>query len=176
MAHTYLIDGYNLLHYVPRLKDLAHVHFEAARDELADLIAGFCTATNHRARIVFDGRGRRVEHAPPPHSSRGVEIVYSAGHQSADSLIERTVYKAGHRDSFVVVSADRGILDTCQHMGAFVMRPENFMRTLREAELTLRRDVQTERGTNSNSPLEDRLGEGSLDELKRLREKLDNET
>lgn len=173
MASTYVIDGYNLLHYVPRLKDLAHVHFEAARDELADLVAGFCTASGHRARIVFDGRGRQAEQANPPHASRGVEIVYAAGHQSADAFIERMVYESGHRETFVVVSADRGILDTCQHMGAFVMRPENFLTSVREAQTLLRRDVETERRANSETALQDRLEGPSLEALKRLRDSLD---
>jgi len=172
MASTYLIDGYNLIHYEPKLKQAVRSDFEGSRDALAALIIAFCGATGHRAKIIFDGRGRHPQSMTPALSGEGVEVIYGSGHLSADAVIERMVYQAPDPQQFIVVSGDRGIIDTCQHMGAFIMRPENFLRQVHEAQTDMKRAVE-ERTGHGAAQFGDRLDDTSLERLKAIKKRLD---
>jgi predicted RNA-binding protein with PIN domain len=144
---------------------------EGARDALVEQIVRFCGATGDKARVVFDGRGKQTE-------SRkvfgGVEVVYSPGKASADSVIERAVYGLKNRQVGVVVTADRGIRDLCGGMGAVLVRPDAFLAMLTE----LGEDVASKLGRTSDGRsmgvLEDRLSETALQRLCDLRDDLDS--
>lgn len=171
MNAVYLIDAYNLMYRVPRVRDMMHSDFEAARDALVTLVISFCTASGNKAKVIFDGRGERQENSVPPLSGRGVEVIFGPNHLTADAVIERMVYQSGARQAYVVVTGDRGIRDLCQHMGAFVMTPENFLTSLNEAQTSLREAVSAEKSKNIEM-VEDRLDSDSLARLRALKDKL----
>ena len=102
-----------------------------------------------------------------------LEVLYSPGHQSADALIERVVYAATNRRAIIVVSADRGIRDLCRNLNALVMEPDNFLASVREADGNTRSTLEfLERGDTLRR-VENRLDERDLDQLRKLKEKLD---
>jgi len=152
MSSIYLIDGYNLLHRIPKLKDLLHSDFEAARDALTAMVVVWCSSSGHHAKIIFDGRGPLHESSKPPLSGKGVEVIYGPGHLTADAVIERLVYNTGQRQSYVVVSGDRGIREICQHMGAFVMTPEHFLIGLKDTQNTMRETIEHKGTGNIQDP------------------------
>ena len=173
MPNTYYIDGYNVIHHSTLLRPLAQQDFEAARDALIEKVARFCVATGNHAKIVFDGRGRAAAPLTPLPGAPDLEVLYSPGHQSADALIERVVYAATNRRAIIVVSADRGIRDLCRNLNALVMEPDNFLASVREADGNTRSTLEfLERGDTLRR-VENRLDERDLDQLRKLKEKLD---
>jgi len=172
MGNIYYIDGYNVILHSSTLRPLAHINFEGARDALVEQISMFCSTAHHHAKVVFDGRGRRADSAAPFRSSAGLEVVYSPGHQNADSFIERSVYNAPKRNELVVVSDDRSLRNTCYNLGALVMDPENFLTTVHDA-LKDARDVRhSSQPSKLDSRVEDRLDSRGLDILNALKDKL----
>ncbi|MCC6694725.1 MAG: NYN domain-containing protein [Candidatus Hydrogenedentes bacterium] len=173
MTITYLIDGYNVIHHCPQLQPLAQRDFEASREVLVDRVSRYCSHTGECARIVFDGRGRRQEPAPPPCGTAGVEIIYSPGHHTADTLIERMIYSAPNRRDYVAVSGDRGIRDLVRGYGGLVMSPAHFLTivddVLKRSSAAL--DAQTHRHRSNH--LGDRLSDDSVKCLERLKGKLE---
>jgi predicted RNA-binding protein with PIN domain len=174
MPLLYYIDGYNVLHHSTQLRPLLKVDFETARDALVEKVARFCVNANQSARVVFDGRGRRAEHAPHIPKVPGLEVLYSPGHQTADALIERQVYNAPERRHIVVVSGDRSLRDLCTGMGAMVMSPDNFLIAAREAAGHTQTSL-TSGPPHAHRPLriEDRLDEETMRYLRHLKSKLD---
>ncbi len=172
MSETYYIDGYNLLHYVPHWKELAEHDLEEARKALVREVSNWCTATDHIAKIIFDGAGARTELSEQTDPVSGVEVHYTSRHMSADSLIERGVYASPERGSIVVVSADRGILDLCRGMGAMSMRPEYFVRTMSDTIGKTRARILSVRSTKKLGTVEDLLDEADREDLEKLREGL----
>lgn len=170
----YYIDGYNVIYHCPQLRPLAHKGSEAARDALVDQVSRFCTVTGEQAKIVFDGRGRQSQTDVPWRASPGLEVVYSPGHQSADTMIERFVYGTDNRHEVMVVSGDRGIRDLCRGFGAFVMEPAHFL-SLVEEKLEGARALlpPATRDSRYKDTLGDRLDPGDLDRLRELKKKLD---
>lgn len=168
----YLVDGYNVIHKCPQLRPLTETSFEASRDSLIDRVARYCSLTSHHAKIVFDGRGRRQEPSLPECGTAHVEIIFSPGHHTADTLIERIVYDARNRRDYVVVSGDRGIRNLVGGLGGLTMIPESFLteidQMLASASSALRNQSQQHRASH----LEDRLSGESLERLNRLKGKL----
>ena len=173
MSETYYIDGYNLLHHVPHWKELAEHNLEEARKALVDEVSKWCTATDHTAKVIFDGAGLRTETSAQPSPASGVEVLYASRHTTADAIIERDVYDTANRDSIVVVSADRGILDLCRGMGAMSMRPEYFLRAMTEASTGLSANLRRHQSRGNLGSVEDLLGAADKEDLHKLRRRLD---
>jgi len=172
MPVTYYIDGYNVIHFCDRLKPLAAQNFEAARDALVERTCRFCAITGERAKIVFDGRGRQREAMPAMRNAGGLEIVYSPGHQSADTLIERMVHIAPQRRAIIVVSHDRGLRDLCRGLGALVISPDNFLTMVDQAIANTRHNLDVENQRLRRHTVEERLDEAELAHLQRLKKEL----
>lgn len=172
MGLTYYIDGYNVIHHCARLKQLAQHHFEAARDELMERVARFCSATDHLGKIVFDGPDRN--HALPELGAIAprLEVAYSSRHKTADALIERWVYTAENRRNIVVVTADRGIRQLCQGLGALVMTPEHFLTEVRDVLSHAQTELHLAHHAQRRYTLEDRLDERALLRLAKIKENL----
>ena len=172
MAELHLVDGYNVLHKCRKLKGLSYHDLETAREALIDRLAHFCVQTGTRVTIVFDGQGPQV--AQNVAHNRGVgtlEVLFSPEQLTADAVIERMVYEAPRKLDIIVVTNDRGVRDLCRGMGALVMDAQHFLTSVQES----RQETSDRlRHTRQPSPhhLEDRLDNGSLDALKKLRDKL----
>jgi len=172
MAATYYIDGYNVIHHSSILRPIAAQNFESAREALIEKVALFCVATGYPAKIIFDGRGRRAEPAPVTIPAPGLEVVYAAGHKSADAYIERLVYTAHDRRSVIVVSADAGIRNFCRGLQAMVMAPDNFLATVRETAGETRSRIENLQRSDTLQRVEERLDPGMLDRLRKIKEDL----
>ena len=174
VSETYYIDGYNLLHYVPRWTELAGHDLEEARRALVIEVSKWCAATDHIAKIIFDGTGARTEVSEQAGQAWGVEVLYTSRHTSADAIIERGVYDAPERESIVVVSGDRGILDLCRGMGAMSMRPEYFLRTISGAIGDTSARILNARSAKKLGTVEDLLDEADREDLIKLRKGLED--
>jgi predicted RNA-binding protein with PIN domain len=173
MPSTYYIDGYNVIHHSSLLQPLAMQDFEAAREALIEKVGRFCSATGSVAKIVFDGRGRRIQPMAPSLHYPGLEVLYSPGHQSADTVIERIVYTSSDRRNVIVVSADRGIRDLCRGLSALVMEPDNFLNTVRESDAETRGTIEKTQRHDTLLRVEERLDETTLERLSRIRRELE---
>jgi hypothetical protein len=173
MDETYYVDGYNVLHTSSKLRPLALRDFEAAREALLERLALFCAVTGKKVIIVFDGRGgnhpQRVEHHLGVES---IEVVYAPTDISADSVIERYVYKTSHRLSLVVVSNDRGLRDLCRNMGAMTMEADSFLATMRESHDDARTTLAKTQHDRSPAHLDERIDPTGLARLSSLRDEL----
>ena len=172
MAYTYYIDAYNLLYHSDTLRSLLAHDFEAARDAFIDKIARFCGVTGEVAKVVFDGRGRRADSAPPPCGTAKVEVVYAPAHQSADAFIERAVFQSPHRRQIIVVSGDRGIRDLCLGMGSLAMKPGDFLATVQDASNQVSDAARQTVTQRTMGGIESRLDDAALAKLQALRDKL----
>jgi len=173
MAHLrYYIDGYNILHKSRLLRPLVNIDFESAREGLIDKVAMLCMSSGRHATIVFDGQGLHNPEVMP--HDRGVphlKVMYSPSNHTADTIIERIVYKLPNRLEAVVVSNDRGLRDACRHMGALVMDADNFLETVQASRQSISSSLVRHRRTSPNH-LEQRLDESSLNYLNTLKKKL----
>jgi predicted RNA-binding protein with PIN domain len=99
-----IIDGYNVLHSVPRYRALLRKDVSAARNRLVDDVASYAAGAWHAA-VVFDGTARADGTQQP--DVGGVRVFYSPEDVDADTLVEelaRAVRDKG--GEAVVVTSD----------------------------------------------------------------------
>ena len=119
-----IIDGYSLLHRDPELQPLTRGQLELARHVLIDKIARVCDMMALRTTIVFDGQSRGRDAGA---SSASIDVIYSHGHETADTVIEIMTTQAEKPESILVVTSDRAEMNVVLAAGAQVMSCAGFM-------------------------------------------------
>ncbi|MDF7822806.1 NYN domain-containing protein [Pontiellaceae bacterium B12227] len=119
-----IIDGYNLLHVVDELKAMLRSDQGLARHRLVRMVEG----TGHRmalqTTIVFDGKESGQDAAL---TSKHLEIYFSPGKHTADTIIERLVRRFPTPGKILVVTSDRAEANAVLSDGAQVMSSQEFM-------------------------------------------------
>lgn len=119
-----IIDGYNLLHKVPELARMLGTDIQGARHRLVRRVGETAHNMARQTTIVFDGREAGSDAAL---SSKYLEVFFSPGNLSADTVIERLVYKCPTPGKTLVVTSDHAEHDTVSSAGAHTMSSEEFM-------------------------------------------------
>ncbi len=119
-----IIDGYNLLHKVPELARMLGTDLQGARHRLVRMVGETAHNMARQTTIVFDGREAGSDAAL---SSKHLEVFFSPGNLSADTVIERLVCKFEGSGKILVVTSDHAEHDTVSSAGAYTMSSEEFM-------------------------------------------------
>lgn len=119
-----IIDGYNLLHTIEELKALLSSDIEMARHKLVRKIENTAHRMAEQTTIVFDGKEAGQDAAL---TSKHLEIFFSPGKHTADTVIERLVAKFPKPEKILVVTSDRAEANTVLSSGAQVMSCMEFM-------------------------------------------------
>lgn len=121
---TYLIDGYNLGHKIPQVKQfLNQQNFAAAIEAIIQAVQQRLNSRKNRVIIVFDGK-RGVFASPAGITS--IEIKFSRKPQEADDVIRQYLRRAKDTSDIVVISSDRAIINSARDLGAQALTSEEF--------------------------------------------------
>jgi predicted RNA-binding protein with PIN domain len=173
MAQHYLIDAYNVIHKSALLRPTARYDLERARDMLLDMVQCFCLSGEYEVTVVFDGRDSEQtrEVVPLNGKARGMHLIYSPHHTTADTVIERLIYQRRDRMNCIVVSNDRSLRSQCRGMGSLTMEADSFLSSVRQVEKSAKETLQKRRNEQAML-LEDQLSPDTLRTLGALRDKL----
>lgn len=139
---AYLIDGFNLLHRVPRLKTLLRSSGpEAACAALTDVLARWAALGEHEVVLVFDGVAAHGARLTAP----GLSVRYVGA--DADPYLRELLARPG--GPYVLVSKDEEIAAPARARGYDALDPGAFFATacreLADAEEVDERDRDLER-------------------------------
>lgn len=100
-----LVDGYNVIHSWPELKELAKTHLAVARERLIDILANYQGYKQCVLIIVFDAYQvkQNLGHQEKRHN---VHVVYTKEAQTADMYIERVTHQLASEYRVVVATSD----------------------------------------------------------------------
>lgn len=158
MAKALIVDGYNVIHRIKKYKDLKQKDLNLAVDSLINDLSSLKAATGWQVSVVFDGRERTLEHIA------GVEVIYTAGGQSADAVIEQLSAEA--KKETLVASADYEQQKAVFRSSVHRLTPRELDELLTESHQQLKDGVANQK----KSFLEDKLPPGiraKLDEMRR---------
>lgn len=119
-----IIDGYNLLHVVDDLKPLLRSDIQLARHKLVRMVENTALRMAQQTTIVFDGREYGQDDAL---TSKHLEIFYSSGKHTADTVIERLVARFPTPGKIMVITSDRAEANAVLSDGAQVMSSQEFI-------------------------------------------------
>ncbi len=119
-----IIDGYNLLHQVEELAVLINSDITAARQRLVRLVENTSLRLAPQTTIVFDGREIGTDSSL---TNKHLEVFFSPGNMSADTIVERLVSKYARPEKILVVTSDHAEHATVSSAGAQVMSCREFL-------------------------------------------------
>src|SRR5205085_10156247 len=136
-----IVDGYNVVHAWPELKELMRLSLEAARDRLIERLATYAQVRSADVTVVFDAH-RTSASSNSRQEIGGVHVVFTRKGHSADHAIERLAYSlAGDGNPITVATSDRFQRDLVRGMGGAVISALEMERQVIEAEKELGRSV-----------------------------------
>lgn len=100
-----LVDGYNIIHSWPELKEMAKDNLDAARMRLIDLMANYQGYKGCLLILVFDAY-KVKENMGAMYRNQDIFIVYTKTSQTADSYIENATHKLSKDYRVTVATSD----------------------------------------------------------------------
>ncbi|MFP4283038.1 MAG: NYN domain-containing protein [Opitutales bacterium] len=118
-----LVDGYNLAHAWLEMRACLGRRLDTTAALLVDRLLPVHDAAEHALTVVFDGKGAQptIEH---PDGRETLTLVYAAGGQTADGLIEQLLARAPSTEGWKVATNDLALGQTAHSYGADVLSAE----------------------------------------------------
>lgn len=130
MKDLYLVDGYNVIFWLPKVFDRDDL--ESSRKKLIDLLQDYGGHNNIEMIVVFDGQGSsnkvRVEHI-----AKSFSVVFTPSRMTADSYIEKESYdRQDEYRSIYVVTSDGPEQNQVLGNGAYRMAVADLLHAINE--------------------------------------------
>ncbi|MCQ2519739.1 MAG: TetM/TetW/TetO/TetS family tetracycline resistance ribosomal protection protein [Lachnospiraceae bacterium] len=100
-----LIDGYNVIHAWPELKELAAIDLSAAAGRLIDIVSNYQGIMGYNTIVVFDAY-KLPNHPREELVFHNIKVVYTKTAETADRYIERYSHENGKKYDITVVTSD----------------------------------------------------------------------
>ncbi len=151
--HLLIVDGYNIINDWPELIPLREESMEEARNKLLNILLDHVPFAWEKIIIVYDAY-RVKGHSPTVEEYGGVQVIFTAEGQTADSYIERLVMTLiGEGVAVDVASSDFMEQNIILWKGGQRVSA----RELRERLHTLRRELFSVLRPNVGSVLDERI-------------------
>jgi len=162
-----LVDGYNVIHAWPELKELAEASMELARGRLLDALSSYRALKGWRVMVVFDAY--KVPHRPEAevHHYRNLLVVYTKESQTADAYIEKFAHEHKREYDIVVATSDALQQVIIRGSGSRLLSARELIEDMQAVREQALRRYQHAQGLG-RSPLEDSLSPQVQEELKEL--------
>lgn len=119
-----IVDGYNVIHGVPALRQFLDESLERARNELLDLLASYLIARKVKIIVVFDGQA--TQSGAPVFRKRNLHVMFSESVGQADAAIKRLLARQSNPKSASVVSDDTDLIRFAQSAQAGILSAAEF--------------------------------------------------
>ncbi|QQE78546.1 NYN domain-containing protein [Alicyclobacillus sp. SO9] len=163
-----IVDGYNILARLAA-KSLADIdNLETARHELIEQLVEYQAYFGEQVVVVFD-----AQHTSSPLVEsvwRGIQVTYTAPHETADQRIERLVYE--YRlvyHSITVASSDIAEQQVAFGGGALRISAEEMIRRMILAGQQIQETVSKQNEADKKPRLSDVIGEDIAKTLEKWR-------
>ena len=134
-----LVDAHSVIFSWPELHALHRRNGLVAREELTRRLTVYQDATGVRVVVVFDGKGTRANSERMP---GGIQVFYSGGKNSADSIIERLAAKYAGEHEITVATNDNLEQQTVIAFGGLAISVEALRKELDVADRDVTRQIR----------------------------------
>lgn len=100
-----LVDGYNIIHSWPQLKEIAKENLDAARMRLMDIMANYQGYKGCMLILVFDAY-KVKENTGAVYKKDNIHVVYTKTSQTADTYIEDATHTLAKDYRVIVATSD----------------------------------------------------------------------
>ena len=161
-AQILIVDGYNIIGSWDELKELKKTDLGSSRAQLIATMSAYYPWCWERIIIVFDGQHFSWEHVD------GIEVVFTGGRETADTMIERLAAGLSSYDRVEVATSDFAEHRAASNLGASVLSAEALYERMAEERSSYQRRL-TKKSGQKGIRFNDLLQKSVLDNLERLR-------
>lgn len=137
-----LVDGYNIIHAWPDLKELAAEDMDVARNKLLDRLSSYQGIRKCHIIVVFDAY--RVQgHREEVIDYHNLRVVYTKEAQTADQYIERFAYDNRKQFNITVATSDGLQQIIIRAAGSGLLSARELRDEMESARKTLQRNYST---------------------------------
>lgn len=162
------VDGYNVINYWPGLKNIKDYSFEAARQELIDILSNYASYNGYKVFIVFDAHMVSGSIEKKEKVSDNIIVIFTKEGDTADNFIERAVNKIGRKSEVCVVTSDSLEQQIVFQRGALRMSSIEFYHEVKSIENKIKKRIE-KKYSEKRYTLEDRIQQNILEELEKIR-------
>ena len=163
-----IVDGYNIIHADPDLKQLLDQDLETAREGLLNKLRPLQEQGLYQAVVVFDSSIPGLQQGVLEEMG-GIEVAFTAAGQSGDAFVESLVRRMGKRRSVIVSTDDRQLQFVVQGYGAVIKTSEALRAEMADVIGEIRQQLKRlghSRGMHRLDAQLDRELRGMLDEMR----------
>lgn len=135
-----LIDGYNVVHAWPELRELANADINAAAGRLIDIVSNYQGMTGINTILVFDAY-KVPGHKTEVYEFDNIKVVYTKTSETADRYIERYAHDNGKKYDITVVTSDGVEQVIIRGEGCYLMSSRDFMEDVERQSNRLRENT-----------------------------------
>lgn len=169
MAEYLIVDGYNMINSWPVLKTLKDESLEHARAKLIELMANYRGYKGMNVYVVFDGYQVKGNEGTEDQIA-GINIIYTAEGQTADSAIERLVTQLAKEGQMIAVAtSDWAQQQIVLGKGARRYSARELWQEVGEVEAILRKDFSQLSSSHKRNHLESRLRKDVWERMEKWR-------
>ncbi|MCL6447188.1 MAG: NYN domain-containing protein [Armatimonadetes bacterium] len=154
MKEYLIVDGYNIIFAWPHFEELRKSGLEHARLKLIDILVNYAALTGRQVILVFDAYRVR-ESAARTEEMPGLQVIYTAFGETADSLIEKLVGELSREGAVYVATSDWAEQRMVLGQGACRLTPQELLDSIRQEAKAGKRFCSPERPADAY--LENRL-------------------
>lgn len=136
-----LIDGYNVVHAWPELRELANTDINAAAGRLMDIVSNYQGMTGVDTILVFDAY-KVPGHKTEVYDYGNIKVVYTKTSETADRYIERYAHENGKKYDITVVTSDGVEQVIIRGEGCYLMSSRDFMEDVERQSTLLRENKE----------------------------------
>lgn len=164
-----LVDGYNIIHAWPELKDLANVNMDGARMKLIETLSNYQGFRKCQIIVVFDAY-RVQRHAEEAIDFNNIHIIYTREAQTADQYIERFSHDNNKKYAITVATSDGLEQLIVRGAGCSLLSANELKAEIEKANKSIRKGYQQINGESRNS-LKDALPSKTKRQMEEIIEK-----
>lgn len=162
------IDGYNIINAWSQLRDLNNVGLEASRNKLIELMAEYQSYTGIKVIIVFDAHMVKGNTGKKD-KVLNVSVVYTKEDQTADSYIEKSIYKMANNKKLVrVATSDWAEQQIVLGRGAARISARELEIEVKRVKKSITKKKETLSITNTRETIEDVIDIEIVKKLQKL--------
>jgi predicted RNA-binding protein with PIN domain len=120
-----IIDGYNVIHRVPELRQFLETSLEDARDALLQRLKSYLLNKEIEIIVVFDG-SEAPPGLPPIEHHRRLKVIFSRRPFKADPVIISLISGTPKAQSLIIISDDGEIKHAAKSAGAAAISTNDF--------------------------------------------------
>lgn len=162
------VDGYNVISYWPGLKSIKEYSFEAARQELIEILSNYASYKGYKIFTVFDAHMVYGSIEKREKISDNIIVIFTKEGETADNFIEREVNRIGRKSEVCVVTSDSLEQQVVFQRGAVRMSSIEFYHEIKSVETKIKKKIE-KKYSQKRHTLEDRIEQNILEKLEKIR-------